>query len=318
MTFTFGIYPGGLLGSDTGIIHPVTPDDPALITSALRQLQGDAPTLLVRAYRPFTGSTAPNTVTTPADPELLLGEGRKLDLVLQFREPSGELDGWLDFIRATVRAEGPRLATLQICEEPNLDLPVVDGSMPNIRQALIQGVIAAKDEVLARGYDITVGFNAVPSFDPADPFWSDLGAAADDRFHRALDYVGVDFFPDVFHRLPAERLLDAATAVLTGFRGTQLARAGIAASVPLRICEHGWPTGPERSEERQAEVIEQVIRLVAGLSEELHLTGYSLFALRDADSAGTGLFDRFGLLRDDYSPKPAFDTYRRLIGELGR
>jgi hypothetical protein len=318
MTFTFGIYPGGLLGSDTGIIHPVTPDDPALIASALQQLQGDASTLLVRAYRPFTGSTAPDTVTTPAEPELLLGGGRKLDLVLQFREPTGALDGWLDFIRATVRTEGPRLAMLQICEEPNLDFPVVDGSIPNIRQALIQGVIAAKEEVLAQGYDIVVGFNAVPTFNPADTFWSDLGAEADDRFHRSLDYVGLDFFPDVFRRLPPEQLTSAARSVIAEFRSTQLARAGIAASVPIHICEHGWPTGPDRPEERQAEVIEQVIRLVAGLREELHLTGYSFFSLRDADSAGTGLFDRFGLLRDDYSPKPAFDTYRRLIQEFGR
>ncbi|MGW5479477.1 hypothetical protein [Streptomyces sp. NPDC004008] len=29
------------------------------------------------------------------------------------------------------------------------------------------------------------------------------------------------------------------------------------------------------------------------------------------------LFHRFGLLRDDYSPKAAFETYRRLIDELG-
>ncbi|MDH6142258.1 hypothetical protein P3T35_004280 [Kitasatospora sp. GP30] len=316
MTLTFGIYPGGLLGTDTGVRHPVSPDDPALITAALRQLQGDAPTLLVRAYRHYAASSRPTS--TPADPERLLGDGRRLDLVLQFREPSGELGGWLDFIRDTVRTEGPRLAMLQICEEPNLNLPIVDGSIPNVQQALIQGVIAAKEEALAQGYDIAVGFNAVPGFDPADPFWGELGAAADDRFHRALDYVGLDFFPDVFRPLPPERLVPAATAVLTEFRTTHLARAGIAPSVPIHVCEHGWPTGPERSEERQAEVVEEVIRTIAGLRDELHLTGYSLFALRDADSAGTGLFDRFGLLRDDYTPKPAFDTYRRLIQELGR
>ena len=29
------------------------------------------------------------------------------------------------------------------------------------------------------------------------------------------------------------------------------------------------------------------------------------------------IFDQFGLLRDDYTPKTAFETYRRLIAELG-
>ncbi|MCF6422913.1 hypothetical protein [Amycolatopsis tucumanensis] len=45
---------------------------------------------------------------------------------------------------------------------------------------------------------------------------------------------------------------------------------------------------------------------------------YTHFALRDADSANPGLFHQFGLLRDDYTAKPAFDTYRKLIAEFTR
>ena len=316
MTFTFGIYPGALLGSDIGIIHPVSPDRPEPITAALRQLQGNARTLLVRAYRPYAASLPRDVPSTPADPVRHLGQGRRLDLVLTYREPTGELDGWVEFVRAAVRRDGPYLDVLQLCEEPNLDLPSVDGSMPQVRDALIRGVIAAKEEALACGHDIAVGFNAVPTFDPADTFWKDLGAAVDERFHRSLDYVGLDFFPDVFRPLPAEQLSSAVGAVATAFRKTDLPQAGIGPDVPIRICENGWPTGPERSEQRQAEVVEQVIRTLVGLRAELNLAGYSFFDLRDANSAGAGLFDRFGLLRDDYTPKPAFDTYRRLIQEL--
>lgn len=253
---------------------------------------------------------------TPAEPERYAVEGRRLDLVLQFREPSGSLDGWLDFVRRTVRAEGHRIALLQICEEPNVDLPALDGSTPNIRQALVQGVIAAKEEALACGHDLAVGFNAALNFDPADTFWPELGALADERFHRALDYVGLDFFPDVFRPVPPERLAEVVAAVLAGFRRDSLAKAGIGPSVPVRICEHGWPTGPDRSERRQAEVVEEVVRTVAGLAAELTIESYAFFSLRDADSAGSGAFDRFGLLRDDYTRKPAFDVYRRLVEEL--
>ncbi|WP_406198180.1 hypothetical protein OH807_13750 [Kitasatospora sp. NBC_01560] len=311
MTFTFGIYPGGLLGDETGVIEPASPDDPALIDAALRELQGAAPDFLVRAYRSHPGGAC-----APAAPERYAVDGRRLDLVLQFRESSGRLDGWLDFVRRTVRTDGHRIAVLQICEEPNVDLPPVDGSIPNVRQALVQGVIAAKEEALACGYDLAVGFNAALDFDPAATFWPELGALADERFHRALDYVGLDFFPDVFRPVPAGRLGEVVAGVVTGFRRDDLAKAGIGPAVPIRICEHGWPTGPDRTEERQAEVVEEVVRTVAGLAAELAVEGYAFFSLRDADSAGSGIFDRFGLLRDDYSRKPAFAVYRRLVEEL--
>ncbi|MER5865127.1 hypothetical protein [Kitasatospora sp. NPDC002040] len=313
---TFGIYPGGILGDDQGIIHPVRPDAPDRIIDALDQLQGDAATLSVRAYRSFAATVTPPQ-PTPADPHAYLQRGRTLDLVLQFREPSGALDGWPEFVRRAVRTGGPGLASVQICEEPNLDLPPVDGSIPNVLNALVQGVVAAKQEARSLGRRVEVGFNAVPTFDPSDTFWSDLGALADARFRADLDYVGLDFFPDVFRPIAADQLAAAVTAVLTAFRRTDLPQAGIPDTVPIRICENGWPTGPGRTEQQQATALGTVIRTVAALAAELNIDGYSLFALRDADSNAEGLFHHFGLLRDDHTPKPAFTTYRHLIGELG-
>jgi hypothetical protein len=48
------------------------------------------------------------------------------------------------------------------------------------------------------------------------------------------------------------------------------------------------------------------------------ITHWELFTLRDADSSRDGMFYRFGILRDDYSRKPAFARLRTLIAELGR
>ncbi|WP_198953352.1 hypothetical protein [Kitasatospora sp. CB01950] len=87
--------------------------------------------------------------------------------------------------------------------------------------------------------------------------------------------------------------------------------------MPIRICENGWPTGPGRSEQAQARTLETVVRTVAGQAAALNLDGYTLFALRDADSRGDTLFHGFGLLRDDHTRKAAFEAYRRLIAELG-
>lgn len=312
---TFGIYPGGILGDDQGIIHPVRPDEPDRINEALDELQGDADTLAVRAYRSFTATVTPPP-PTPADPRACLQRGRTLDLVLQFREPSGDLDGWPEFVREAVRTGGPELASFQICEEPNLNLPQSTAAPQRPERARPRCHRRQRGGPLL-GHHVAVGFNAVPTFDPSDTFWSDLGTLADTRFRQSLDYVGLDFFPDVFRPVAADQLAGAVTAVLTAFRRTSLPQAGIPDTIPIRVCENGWPTGPGRAEQRQAATLDTVIRTVAGLASDLNIDGYSLFALRDADSNAEGLFHHFGLLRDDYTPKPAFATYRQLIKELG-
>ena len=48
------------------------------------------------------------------------------------------------------------------------------------------------------------------------------------------------------------------------------------------------------------------------------ISDYRWFNLRDNNSDGTDLFAAVGLLRDDYSPKPAYPLFRALVGELGR
>ena len=207
---------------------------------------------------------------------------------------------------------------LQITEEPNFTtFPYVDGSIPNVRQALVQGVITAKKEVRAGGYAISVGFNAALSFAPQDDFWAALPALGGSPFLDALDYVGMDFFPDVYRPLEPEALSGAVRDVLMHFRQVNMAAGHIPASVLLHITENGWPTGPDRSYERQADVLETTVRLIHELRGQLTITHYEYFALRDISSAQPDKNFQFGLLRDDYTPKPAFERYQQLISELG-
>ena len=112
--------------------------------------------------------------------------------------------------------------------------------------------------------------------------------------------------------------IKSVIGVLTHFRQVNMVAAGIPVSVPIHITENGWPTGPTRSAERQADVLETVIRIIYEHRNQFNIMHYECFALRDADSPNPGLFCQFGLLRDDYSPKPAFKRYRQLIAELGR
>jgi hypothetical protein len=274
---TFGIYPGSAAGSDTGEVVAGPPDDPARIVGALDELQGrDRHPLVVRAYRVFADADdrdRRSPAENPLAPVRYTGQGRSLDLVVQYQSRRGDTAGYCSFLRSVVAEHGPVISTLQVGDEPNL------------------------------------------LFGPAASFIDRLTQAGGQRFVDDLDYVGLDFFPDVFRPVPPGRLEAVTEGVLGQHRQDVLGPAGLGA-VPLRITEHGWPTGPGRPPERQAQVVRAVVTTVAGNAGPLGLAGYTHFALRDADSQNPGLFHQFGLMTDDYTPKPAFHAYRELIGAL--
>ncbi|HEX8975681.1 MAG TPA: hypothetical protein VF781_04130 [Solirubrobacteraceae bacterium] len=84
----------------------------------------------------------------------------------------------------------------------------------------------------------------------------------------------------------------------------------------LHVSESGYPTGTGRTEEMQVTALEAAVRPVDAVRSRDHITGYRWFDLRDADSAAPGFESHYGLLRDDYSRKPAFGAYRALIARL--
>jgi hypothetical protein len=260
------------------------------------------------------GDTSRPNRQAPADYDRYLGNGRTLDLVAQYQSRSGDVEGYCAFIEALIERHGDHIATLQVGEEPNItDNSLLDGAYPRVTEALIAGVRAAKDTARRSGYPgLKVGCNSSPLIGPAASFFTDLTGAGGPGFIADLDYIGLDFFPDVFRPIPVARLATVVLALLEAHRGDSLAPAGLG-HLPLIITEHGWPTGPGRPASRQAEVLRIVIDVIARNSGPLNITGYTHHTLRDALSAGSGLFCQFGLMTDDYSPKPAFDLYQDLI-----
>jgi hypothetical protein len=311
-SFTFGIYPGSAVGAENGLIVG-SPDTPERILAALNDLQPEGKSFRVRAYidRENVAGSTPQNFTQ------YVGIDRKLDLVLCYRAIDEPLEIWTDFIRATIQQYGSELANLQITEEANSTGPGGDGIAPNVRAALVVGVLAAKAEIQRLELPINISFSATINFSSADDFWKEIGQIGGPPFVEALDYVSLDFFPDVFTPLPSHiHLSDAIRGVLHQFRNVSMAQAGIPTTVPIIIGENGWPTGPMRSYERQAEILETIIRAVYQYREEFNVRGYELFSLRDTDSSNPDIFYQFGLLRDDYSSKPAYGVYRKLVAEL--
>lgn len=314
----FGIFPG-ITGSEGGLYPSAWQSyDPDRTEVALALLAPPHRPFVVRCYTIFAGAGQVE-YTTPPDPFRYVHGTRQLDSVLCYRSQDGNVADWLAFIRAMIQEHGTRIAALQVTEEANN--PDVrtggDGGSPNVIDALVSGVIAAKAEARALGLEMAIGFNATPSFNPADPFWPTLAAAITPDFLDALDYVGLDFFPDVFRPVAEGELANAVRAVVSHFRTVNLAAAGIPHRVPIRITEHGWPTTQLRSQERQVHVLETVIRTLHELRGNANISHYELFALRDARDGEVDELCQFGLVRTDYSPKPAFDAYRTLVAELG-
>lgn len=316
---TFGVFPLGLAGGPGGVASG-PPDDFERIAAALERLRGGGPPLLVRMYVSWEGQASTGPVLVQIGE--LVGVPAPFDLVLCYRDRDGDVDGWADFVGQVVKAHGRSLAAVQVTGEPNLmSVPTAaDGAYPRAVEALVQGVVAASAAKERSGATAAIGFAVSPEVDPANSaFWAELDRRGGERFAAAVDYAGLDMYPDVFGpRFDLDRLEGAVDWLLRSFREVALPITGIGADVPIRICENGWPTGLGRSEERQADVLETVLRAVDARREELHVTHWELFTLRDADSAKDDLFHRFGILRDDYSPKPAFERLCSLIRELRR
>lgn len=169
-----------------------------------------------------------------------------------------------------------------------------------------------------------MGFNWAYATDPAESeFWAYLRHKGGRRFVRSLDWVGFDAYPGTWGPPLAAGDPSAATAdfmdgVLRDLRDKYMPLAGIPARVPLHVSENGYPTGPDRSDATQVAIMRAAVTAVYRARVTYNITGYRWFDLRDADSSSPSFESQYGLMRDDYSPKPAFADYRELVAELSR
>jgi hypothetical protein len=318
----FGIYPLGVAGTPTGLAAG-PPDDHDAIRRCLAELAASGVPVVPRTYVVAGGPGSERSVRSQLD--RLADAGLLGHVVLGTMHDAAELDveWWRELVRAVVTDYGRRLASLQITNEPNLTF--MEGARPYVVDAVVHGVLAAKRAAAEQRLALPIGLGSVPQSDVALPgFWRDLRRAGAEEFAGAVDFVGHNFYVDVFEEpVDLAEVPARVHAILTELRGRRLPEAGLPPSVPIRVTENGWPTGSNpltgaaRDEARQAEVLEKVIRTVAEVGEQLNVSHYMLFGLRDADSGKSDPFHRFGIVRDTYAPKPAFARFGELVAELG-
>ena len=328
----FGITPGvqtGQLG--TGPQPPRTPEDPAQQVAALHKLvpPGQDTPFVLRLHRFFWSDGEQGIQRFLELADRYTNEGFLVELQLRYHpmaEQEGDIPAWTAFVREVVDRFGPnpRVVAIQVTNEVNLaDSPdSSDGAYDKGEEALVKGVLAAKDEARRRGFDqLEIGFNwayrSTPQADNA--FWAYLRDNGGPEFVAALDWIGLDAYPGTFFP-PVESPGGERDGMVNAMSSLRCfaARAAIPESIPIHVEENGFPTGPtpDRSEQRQVEVMGTLIRAVHDFRGTYDVSDYRWFNLRDGDSTSPNFQVRYGLLHDDYTEKPAFGTYRDLIAEL--
>lgn len=321
----FGIYPGGPAGVVAGPRPPTIPEVQAKIDERVAQLRGGRP-FVVHLYSQYSGAATPaGAVQKIADEaRVYTRQGLLYEVVLTYRPPSYDVAGYVGYVRRVVAALAgdPRVKAIQVTNEVNQPAApdASDGAYEGARDALVQGVIAAKAEALLRGRpDLGIGFNWFYRLDPAteDSFWSELGRKGGAQFARSVDWVGLDAYPGTFFPPGPQRRREAMVNAFSTLRC--LAKvAGIPASTPIHVTENGYPTDPGRSYEDQRTALREFVQATHDYRGNYNVTDYRWFDLRDADSGSARFEQQFGITRSDYEPKPAFGEYRNLIAALGQ
>jgi hypothetical protein len=326
----FGIYPGGAAGT-VGPAGEVRPEVAELRLQALETLRGAARPFVLHLYDAYTQPSDADALPDwlAAQIAQYTAEGFRIELVLTYRPaaPAGDVAGFAAFVRARVRQLGANanVTHLQVTNEANVGgaPDAADGAYTGARQALVRGTIAAKDEARRGGFDqLRIGFNwAYQTGGSEAAFFSSLRAIGGRAFSAAVDWVGLDAYPGTWGpALPSGDLaagVRAATlAAMRALRQDLLPLARLSGA-DLHVSESGYPTGPGRTEDMQETVLRAAVQTVAQARGTYGVTDYRWFDLRDADSASPSFESRYGLTRDDYSPKPAFLAYRDLIATLG-
>lgn len=305
----FGVYPGntftlgkyvGATGSEGRPIYGTEAMD------AMTDLAGGRP-FDVHFYASWRGGLPTSTVDAM---QAVTDRGLRVNLALKYLPPpgqDGDIAGFAAWV-AEVVEQHPEAKVVQVTNEANSGASSdSDGGSKNPLGALVEGVKAA---AAVKMHHQEIGFNWFYKLDPVSDqaFWSTLGAAGDE-FRDAVDFAGVDIYAGTY--IPPVSVDDEGDfrAALDYTRNEMMPLANLGPEVPLYVQETGFPTlGPARSEQRQADALASYIRATEGFNVGL----IQWFQLADARST---VGDGWGLLRSDYTRKPAYDVMRDAVQE---
>lgn len=326
----FGTTP--LLAGSAGVsqIEPA-PQSTRRAIGALRKLRPRRRQLVMRLNRMFWADGTAGIRRYARIVDRYARAGFDSELQVRYHPPEdaeGDMEAWRRYVTDAARILGRRKAVkaLSITNEANFSVSpnTSDGSYEGVREAIIVGTLAARKQLDRMGRrGVRLGFSFAWRWAPNTDagFWQYLGRRDNAAFRHALDYVGLQIYPElVWPTVPLPTYTPGSETVeaLHLLRSCYMPQAKLGSKVKLWITENGYATNLGRNEAYQRDALADTLAAVHRHSGELGVTNYRYFNLRDNRSAGVDLFDAVGLLRDDYSPKPAFAELRSRIRMIGR
>jgi hypothetical protein len=326
----FGITPAGEAGA-LGPAVPAVPGTREQDLAALAQLRPAAGSpFVIRLNRFFWSLGEEGIELFRQKARSFTKAGYQVELQLRYHptpEQEGDIPAWTRFVREVVDRLGsnPRVVALQVTNEVNLTISPdsSDGAYEGARDALIQGVEAASNEAARKGFNqLEIGFNWFYRTDPASEssFWSYLRDHGGPAFVAAVDWVGLDAYPGTIFppAEPAGGYRDGMVNAMSQLRECFLPIPDIGPGVPIHVEENGWPTGPLRTDQQQLAALQEMTAAVDDFRGTYNVTDYRWFDLRDHDSSSLNFQHHYGLLLDDYTPKPAFAAYGQIVRARSR
>jgi hypothetical protein len=324
----FGIYTGGEAGQIGPFGAPALPDRNDKILDALNHLRPKNGVFFAKVYS-WSGRMEKDEDQRVRDfVHFYGGHDYRIDLVLMYRpnaDQNGDIASYLKYVRHMVDLFGkdPHVVDIQITNEVNVTFSgnTSDGGNKHALDALIQGVITAKKEAKKIGANqLRIGFNWFWRTDPLNEsrFWTGLRDHGGQPFASSVDWVGLDVYPGTYFPplVTPQMAKGSLINALSVLRQCYMPIAGLGQKIPIHIEENGWPTGPGRPDGEQANLIDTMIRTFHDYAGTYNVTDYRYFALRDADSRSLNFQQHFGIMRSDYTPKPAFDVYQALVSDF--
>ncbi|MGI8507444.1 MAG: hypothetical protein ACR2MK_11715 [Solirubrobacteraceae bacterium] len=326
-TLRFGIDPE-LAGSAGSTQNQAKPVNEAKTLRALQALRPPGKELVLRVSRLFESDGEAGIRRWERVIDRYTRAGFDTELQVRYHPSArqrGDIAAWTRYVRRVVDAFGPnrRLLAMTITNEVNIAFSpnTSDGGTPRAEQALVKGIIAAHQEAVRRGFGrLRFGFTFAYRFNPITDAAVFRGLrSGGEAFRRALGFVGVDYYPELYPGLHVGIGVPTATGqMLATMRRCFMRLGGLGASVPLWITESGYDTTPGQITATQQRIaLGQILKAIRGGAKTYGVTDYRWFNLRDNASLSTNLFATTGLLTDGYARKPSFAAYRSLIARFG-
>lgn len=226
--------------------------------------------------------------------------------------------GYARWVTSVVARYGARIARYNIGNEGNItwgDPAASDGPFAGVNDAVVQGVIAAKQQLTAMGAASTVGFDVADTGNASDATYvQTLMTSGGTTFRAALGWFAWHTYPGVWPAGTGNTYQDMTTSLNRA--RTIMANNGLGSAVPLLVTETGYPVLDAVD---QASRLQAILQAACDQRAALNIAQVSVFSLRDFNTASSTFTDHYGLTQSDAAMtiKPAWNVMLDAVQSSG-